>query len=187
MSSSQLEKELNKSRFDKIAGIDEAGRGPLAGPVVVVCASLNGQLNGLTDSKELSPSERASLEDQILDNCEYSIFQASSGEIDQKGINQVELSLMEQAEGYDLYVVDGKMFKPQLDGARLSVNKADYLVSHVSAASILAKEYRDRIMIECHEDYPEYNFRSNKGYGSKEHREAIEKYGPCEIHRTSFL
>jgi len=175
-----------------IAGVDEAGRGPLAGPVVAAAVILpnNHNIIGLDDSKKLSSKKRNALEQQIIEQCDYALGIAQPEEIDDINILQATLISMKRA-------VDGLKQKPHhilVDGNKLpdweysakSVIGGDALHANISAASIIAKEYRDRLMIEVDKEYPEYGWVSNKGYGSKTHIEAIKKFGPTPYHRKSF-
>jgi ribonuclease HII len=174
-----------------IIGVDEAGRGPLAGPVVaaavILCA---GGVAGVDDSKKLSAKRRAVLEAQILATCQVGIGMASPEEIDEINILQATLLAMTRA-------VDALGVEPAhilVDGNRLpnwphraeAIVGGDALHPCISAASIIAKEHRDRIMIAADADYPGYGWASNKGYGSAMHMAALEKLGPSPLHRMSF-
>lgn len=177
---------------NSIAGVDEAGRGPLAGPVVAAAVILpeNHNIIGLDDSKKLSPTKRAMLEAVIIECCDYAIGMAHPDEIDRINILQATMISMKRA-------VDGLKHPPDhilVDGNRLPIwdYSAEFVIGgdaihpNISAASIIAKEYRDRLMIEADKQYPQYGWSSNKGYGSKAHMKAIEKYGPTPYHRKSF-
>jgi ribonuclease HII len=176
-----------------IAGVDEAGRGPLAGPVVVAAVILNPkyEIDGLADSKTLSESKRNHLATLIKENalC-YAIAQASVSEIDQINILQATLLAMQRA-------VNGLAIVPQLvlvDGNRVpflnipaeAIVKGDSKIKAISAASILAKVTRDAIMVEYHKQYPDFSFHIHKGYGTKQHMIELEKFGCIDIHRRSF-
>lgn len=175
-----------------IAGVDEAGRGPLAGPVVAAAVILpdNHGIIGLDDSKKLSPSKRARLESEIIAKCNYGLGWAHPEEIDQINILQATLLSMKRAvealpQKADHILVDGNRL-PIWDYSAEFVIGGDALHANISAASIIAKEYRDRLMIEADKKYPGYGWLSNKGYGSKQHREAIKLLGPTPLHRRSF-
>lgn len=175
-----------------IAGVDEAGRGPLAGPVVAAAVILpdNHNIIGLDDSKKLSPIKRSALEAQIIEGCDYAIGMAEPDEIDRINILQATLVSMKRAvdglqQKPDHILVDGNRL-PQWDYSAEFVIGGDALHANISAASIIAKEYRDRLMIEADKKYPQYGWASNKGYGSKVHMEAIKTFGPTPYHRKSF-
>ncbi len=189
------ENEALNDGYDLICGVDEAGRGPLAGPVFAAAVILpKGHIiEGVNDSKKLSEKKRDVLFDKIIDECAcYSIGTASEKEIDEINILQATFLAMKRA-------VDGLKIKPQIalvDGNRKpnienveikTVVKGDAKSASIAAASIIAKVSRDRYMLEMAEKYPEYYFEKHKGYGTKLHYEMIEKYGICDIHRKSFL
>lgn len=177
-----------------VAGIDEAGRGPLAGPVVASAVILpyGLELEGLNDSKKISEKKREALFDVIRERAvDYAIAEASPEEIDRYNILGATMLAMRRA-------VDALKIKPELlliDGNRArgfdipvhTVVKGDALLPSISAASILAKVTRDRYCLEMHEKYPEYEFATHKGYPTKLHRELLQKYGVCPEHRRSFL
>ncbi|MFC4292251.1 ribonuclease HII [Sphingorhabdus arenilitoris] len=178
-----------------IFGIDEAGRGPLAGPVVAAAVLLcDGGIAGLDDSKKLSAKKRAALELQIKAHCHWAIGIASVEEIDRINILQATMLAMTRAAN-ELTAQLGK--EPQqilVDGNRLprwnyraeAVVGGDAIHPCISAASIIAKEHRDRLMIAADADYPGYGWASNKGYGSKLHMDALRRLGPTPLHRRSF-
>lgn len=175
-----------------IAGIDEAGRGPLAGPVVAAAVILPKGHNiiGLDDSKKLSAKKRASLEVQIKEQCIYAIGIAEPHEIDRINILQATMIAMKRAadglnQKPDHILVDGNKL-PAWDYSAQFVIGGDAIHPNISAASIIAKEYRDRFMIAADKEYPGYGWASNKGYGVKAHRDAIEALGPTPLHRMSF-
>ena len=175
------------------AGVDEAGRGPLAGPVVAAAVILDDlqPIKGLADSKVLTARRREQLYDEILAKALCcSIAQASVEEIDRLNILQATMLAMKRA-------VEGLRLKPvkvQVDGNRLpvldmlaeAIVKGDALVPAISAASILAKVYRDRWCEQYHLEYPQYGFAGHKGYGTAEHLAALREYGACPQHRRSF-
>ena len=176
-----------------MAGVDEAGRGPLAGPVVAAAVMLD-DLNpivGLADSKKLSPRKREQLFDEILAKALCcSIAEASVEEIDRLNILQATMLAMQRAvQGLRLkparVLVDGNRL-PQLDMLAEAIVKGDALVPAISAASILAKVHRDRWCVQYDRQYPQYGFAGHKGYGTPEHMEALEAHGACPQHRKSF-
>ncbi len=176
-----------------VAGVDEAGRGPLAGPVVAAAVILDDQrpIRGLADSKTLTALQRERLNDQILSKALCcSIAQASVEEIDSHNILQATMLAMRRAvEGLRLkpakVLVDGNRL-PTLDVLAEAVIKGDARVKAISAASILAKVYRDRLCAQLHEEFPHYGFAGHKGYGTPEHLEALLRHGACVHHRRSF-
>jgi len=182
------------SGYDVVAGIDEAGRGPLAGPVVAAAVILPPGLviEGLNDSKKLSEKKRETLFEVITEKAlAFSIAEASHDAIDEYNILGATMLAMKRA-------ADGLSIKPDLlliDGNRATgfdtpvktVIKGDALIPSISAASILAKVTRDRICLEMDALYPEYGFKVHKGYPTKLHRERVVALGPCPEHRRSFL
>ncbi|EJL70652.1 ribonuclease HII [Variovorax sp. CF313] len=176
-----------------LAGVDEAGRGPLAGPVVAAAVILDDTrpIRGLADSKTLTPLQRERLHDQILAKALCcSIAQASVEEIDTHNILQATMLAMRRAvEGLRLkpakVLVDGNRL-PTLDVLAEAVVKGDALVKAISAASILAKVHRDRLCEQLHVEFPNYGFAGHKGYGTPEHLEALQRHGACVHHRRSF-
>lgn len=180
-------------KIEYIAGVDEAGRGPLAGPVVAAAVILppDYDLEGLTDSKKLSEKRRASLEQQIkVQAVSWSIAEASASEIDTINILQATLLAMRRAvEGLDcepqIVLVDGNQ-APSLRQPVECIIKGDLTQPCISAASILAKQARDKMMLTLDSEYPQYGFAKHKAYPTRQHREALEKYGVCAAHRRSF-
>ncbi|MFZ2889697.1 ribonuclease HII [Sulfuricurvum sp.] len=171
----------------QLCGIDEAGRGPLAGPLTIAGVILNKPIEGLNDSKKLSEKKRESLFDIIRENTTYHIARFTSAQIDELGLSAclaAGLREIMNALGEADYLYDGNS-KFGVSGLRTMV-KADATIPEVSAASILAKVTRDREMVELAALYPQYGFEGHKGYGSASHIEAIRLYGYCEIHRKSF-
>ncbi len=174
-----------------IAGVDEAGRGPLAGPVVAAAVILCAEgIEGLDDSKKLSAKRRAILEVEIKARCIWSIAEASVEEIDALNILQATLLAMTRAvEGLSTHptciLVDGNRL-PNWHYTAQAVIGGDAIHPCISAASILAKEHRDRMMIAADITYPGYGWASNKGYGSKTHMDALARLGPTPLHRKSF-
>lgn len=188
------ENEKYNEGYKIICGVDEAGRGPLAGPVYAAAVVLEkGQtIEGVNDSKKLSEKKRELLFNKIINECkDYSIGTASEKEIDELNILQATFLAMKRAvDGLsikpDCALVDGNQI-PNLDCDVTTVVKGDAKSESIAAASILAKVSRDRYMLEMAEKYPQYGFEKHKGYGTKLHYEMIEKYGICDIHRKTFL
>lgn len=181
--------------FKTICGIDEAGRGPLAGPVyaAAVILPLGLEIAGLNDSKKLSEKKREELFDVICEKAvDFSIGIADEKEIDEINIlNATFLAMKRAVDGLkikpDYALIDGNRY-PRIGGVtEETIVKGDGKSMSVAAASILAKVSRDRYMLEIAEKYPQYCFEKHKGYGTKLHYEALREYGPCEIHRPSFL
>lgn len=176
-----------------MAGVDEAGRGPLAGPVVAAAVILDElrPIRGLADSKTLTALQRERLHDQILAGALCcSIAQATVEEIDRHNILQATMIAMRRAvEGLRLkpvkVLVDGNRL-PTLDVLAEAIVRGDARVKAISAASILAKVHRDRLCDQLHLEFPHYGFASHKGYGTPEHMEALLRHGACVHHRRSF-
>lgn len=180
--------------FKAVCGIDEAGRGPLAGPVVAAAVILpyNVELDGVNDSKKLTEKRREALFENIKEKAiAYGIGIASEKEIDDLNILNATFLAMSRAVDAlkvpaDFAYVDGNRIKGLSIPAECVV-KGDGKVLSIAAASILAKVTRDRIMCQMAEEYPEYSFEKHKGYGTKAHYEAIVAHGICQIHRKTFL
>jgi ribonuclease HII len=174
-----------------IAGVDEAGRGPLAGPVVAGAVILcSGGIIGLDDSKKLSAKRRAVLESEIKTKCRWAVGIASVEEIDEINILQATMLAMTRAVealGVDPsnVLVDGNRL-PKWRYEAVAVIGGDAIHPCISAASIIAKEHRDRLMVAADEQYPGYGWASNKGYGSAVHMAALKQLGPTPLHRRSF-
>ena len=176
-----------------IAGVDEAGRGPLAGPVFAAAVILNVQrpIQGLKDSKKLSEKQREELFLQIQDHAlAWSFARVEADEIDRVNILQATLLAMQRAVqnlkiAPQLALVDGNQ-APKLFCTTKTIIKGDQLEPAISAASIIAKVLRDREMMKFDELYPQYGFAKHKGYPTEQHIVALKKYGPCEIHRRSY-
>ncbi len=179
--------------YTLIAGIDEAGRGALAGPVVAaaVILPINCKIDGLKDSKKLTPSQRSSLFDEI-----YQVaISVGVGSVDNRQIEQVNilqatlLAMLQAIEQLipkpDFLLVDGSKM-PNIDTPGQAIPKGDNLSLSIAAASVIAKTTRDRLMIEFDEIHPNYGFKQHKGYPTKQHRYAIEKFGVSDIHRNTF-
>ena len=181
------------SLYDQpVAGVDEVGRGPLAGPVVAaaVIIDINNIPDGINDSKKLSKINRLKISDEIKKHSIFSIAEASVKEIDEINILQASLLAMKRAiEGLAkkprTILVDGK-FKPKTNFITHSIIKGDTQSLSIAASSIIAKVYRDNLMRDFSKKYPEYLWEKNAGYGTKEHLLAIKKCGITSIHRKSF-
>lgn len=189
-------KNLKNLKTTLIAGIDEAGRGPLAGPVVAAAVILdpNNPIIGLADSKKLSEKKRELLAQEIKAKAlSYGIAEASHLEIDEINILKATMLAMQRAfaqlsimpEFTLLALIDGNK-SPELPCPCEAIVKGDSKIPAISAASILAKTTRDQIMLKAHKKYPEYGFEKHKGYPTKTHREIIKQIGPSNIHRESF-
>lgn len=180
--------------YEIVCGIDEAGRGPLAGPVVASAVVLpkGYVVQGVNDSKKLSEKKREELYDVIIDQCvSFGIGEADENEIDEINIlNATFLAMNRAVENLtvqpQIALIDGNQ-SPHLSIPERLIVKGDAKSASIAAASILAKVTRDRYMLEMAEKYPEYMFQKHKGYGTKLHYEMIEKHGICPIHRRSFL
>ncbi|MGB5328883.1 MAG: ribonuclease HII [Gammaproteobacteria bacterium] len=177
-----------------VAGVDEAGRGPLAGSVVAAAVILdeNFPIDGLTDSKKLSAARRTSLELQIKQRAKaWAIAESSQLEVDEINILQASLLAMKRAVlGLELkpgqVLIDGNRL-PRLDGYQmLAIVRGDLSEPCISAASILAKQYRDRQMLELDQLYPQYQFARHKGYPTELHRQMLKEHGVSPVHRRSF-
>ena len=180
--------------FEYVCGVDEAGRGPLAGPVCAAAVILPKGLiiEGVNDSKKLTEKKREALFDVICDSAvAYSIAFADVEEIENVNILRATMNTMKRAvEGLpvkaDFAFIDGNTFPPlEIQGE--CIVKGDAKSMSVACASILAKVSRDRLMLEYAKEYPQYGFEKHKGYGTKVHREALLEYGPSPVHRPSFL
>ncbi len=186
--------DIVRNDFPVVCGIDEAGRGPLAGDVYAAAVIFDGgtYIEGINDSKKLSEKKREILYDEIISKAKaYCVASASIEEIEKINILNAALLAMKRAyDGLgitaDIALIDGNK-TPSLKCMTRSVVKGDALSASIAAASILAKVSRDRYMLQLAEKYPEYCFEKHKGYGTKLHNEMILKYGPCPAHRMSFL
>ena len=188
------ENELRDKGYKFICGVDEAGRGPLAGPVCAAAVILPPDtiIEGVNDSKKLSEKKREELFDVVINTAlSYCIAFGSVEEIEEHNILATTMMTMKRAvEGLDVKadyaIIDGNRM-PNLDIPGNFVIKGDANSMSIAAASILAKVSRDRLMLEYAKEYPQYCFEKHKGYGTKLHNEMILKYGPSKIHRMSFL
>jgi ribonuclease HII len=189
-----FERAARASGHARIAGLDEAGRGPLAGPVVAAAVILPDGLliPGVADSKKLTEQQRDRLFPVIIERaaaCGIGIVDERT--IDRINILEASIIAMERAleqisPSPDYLLIDGNFTLPRVVIPQLPVVKGDCLSHSIAAASILAKVTRDRLMLELHERFPQYNFRRHKGYGTREHLALLREHGPCEAHRRTF-
>lgn len=188
----EIKNQLYKD-YDYIAGIDEVGRGPLAGPVVT-CAVImkkDSHIEGVTDSKKLTRKKMLDLYDKIIEDAlAYSFGYANPRKIDEINIkNATKLAMKEAVENLsikpEILLIDAEKIDSEIP--QLNIVKGDLYAYQISCASILAKVRRDNIMINFSKIYPYYSFETNVGYGTKKHYQGLEDYGPCPIHRQSFL
>jgi len=218
ISTFELEKKLLESGYEIIIGVDEAGRGPLAGPVVACAATLKnfphplapspsgrgwgeGQFDLVRDSKTLSEKQREKLYDFILENFHVGVGICDHSTIDRINILEASFLAMKKAlvdlERSDpgrfkvgplkkIILLDGNKKIPNLSQEQKAIVNGDKYIKSISAASIIAKVTRDRLMKEMHQKYPEYSFDRHKGYGTKRHMDMLKIHGPCPIHRQSF-
>lgn len=190
----QYEESCYAKGYKLVCGVDEAGRGPLAGPVCAAAVILppNADIPGLNDSKKLSDKRRRELFPIIKEQAlAYGIAFADESEIDEINILQATFRAMEKAVSAlsvkpDYVLVDGNKL-PQLPVEAQAVVHGDSLSASIAAASVLAKVTRDDIMLEMARTYPDYGFEIHKGYGTKAHYDALRTHGPCKIHRMTFL
>lgn len=188
-----FEDEIQTQGYQIIAGIDEAGRGPLAGPVVAAAVVLprGKKIKGLNDSKKLSPAQREKFFHLIFEHAQgIGVGIVEAPEIDRSNIwRATQKAMVEAIKNLpacpDFLLIDGK-FPLAVSIAQKVIIKGDQRCQSIAAASIIAKVTRDRIMVNYHETYPQYNFARHKGYATKEHLAAIRRYGCCPIHRHSF-
>lgn len=194
MSLFEFDNEFKKEGYNIICGVDEAGRGPLAGPVYA-CAIIMKEdfiIPEVNDSKKLTEKKREALYDIILENAlDWSVASVSEKEIDEINILNATMKAMDMAilglkVVPDLALIDGNQNRGIKQNNK-TIIKGDSKSYNIAAASIIAKVTRDRFIIKMDELYPQYGFKKHKGYGTKEHIENIRKYGPCEIHRRTFL
>ncbi len=186
---------IKNGGFKYVCGVDEAGRGPLAGPVCAAAVILPADcaIEGLNDSKKLSEKKRDALYDIICEKAlAYCVAFGTLEEIEEFNILEATFMAMNRSiEGLkitpDYALIDGNQIPKGIKIPCESVVKGDAKSSSIAAASILAKVTRDRLLLEYDKEYPQYNFAKHKGYGTKEHTELILKYGPSPIHRMSFL
>ncbi|MEK6744404.1 MAG: ribonuclease HII [Nitrospirota bacterium] len=189
-----FERSAREAGALRVAGLDEAGRGPLAGPVVAAAVVFPEGLliPGVTDSKQVAEGRRERLYTEITAAAvAYGIGIVDERTIDEVNILEASIIAMERAlecisPPPDHLLIDGNFTIPRISIPQRPIVKGDCLSHSIAAASILAKVTRDRLMRDLHERYPQYNFQKHKGYGTKEHMELIRLYGPCDAHRKSF-
>lgn len=189
----QHDESIKKRGFSRIAGIDEAGRGPLAGPVVAAAVVLleGHRIEGLRDSKKVPERERQYLFYEILSSSiDIGIGIVGPEEIDRLNILRatrlaMQFAVEDLSTPPDILVIDAVSL-PAIPINQLSIIKGETISASVAAASIIAKFVRDKIMLNYHQQYPNYNFEKHKGYSTKEHLDMLRLYGPCPIHRKSF-
>lgn len=188
------EHELRHKGYKAIAGVDEVGRGPLAGPVVAACVilDLDDIIEGIDDSKKLSLKKREALFDEITDKAVcYGIGIVDERTIDEINILQATKLAMEKAvlnmQIQPDFILCDAISSLKIPQQMMGIIKGDSLSYLIGAASIIAKQTRDKMMIDYANEHPEYGFERHKGYGTVYHREALLKYGPCELHRNTFI
>lgn len=189
-----FERRAREAGSLRVAGLDEAGRGPLAGPVVAAAVMLPDGLvlPGVRDSKQLTEERRQQLYDEITAAAvAWGIGIVDERTIDEVNIREASIIAMERALAAimpppDLLLIDGNFVLPRVPTPQQPIVKGDCLSQSIAAASILAKVTRDRLMVELHDLHPQYNFHKHKGYGTKEHIELIRRHGPCSAHRRTF-
>ncbi|MEP3420355.1 MAG: ribonuclease HII [Erythrobacter sp.] len=198
-----IENSAQRGRFDAVnavIGVDEAGRGPLAGPVVAAAVVLGQEIPfGLNDSKKLSAKRRAVLDEQIRATCGWAVAVVDPGEIDRINIFQATMVAMtrcvrdlaaQMPHAPTMVLIDGNQTPErrceEWQWPARAIVGGDGIEPAISAASIIAKEWRDRIMIEAAAAHPHYGWERNKGYGTKQHMEALRVHGPTPLHRQSF-
>ena len=185
--------EIDLTGYELIAGVDEAGRGPLVGAVVAAAVILdeNNPVEGLNDSKKLTPKKREQLAIEIKQRAKaWAVSSVNAEKIDEINILQASLLAMKQAlerlpKRPDIALIDGNKI-PDLSCHAEAIVKGDAKVAAIAAASILAKVERDQQMLELHQQYPQYGFDQHKGYPTKVHMALLVEHGPCPLHRKSF-
>ena len=190
----RFERDARGRGFSLIGGIDEVGRGPLAGPVVAACVVTDGplMLRGLNDSKRVRPELRAELADQIKSTVvAWAVGEASVEEIERINIYYASILAMERAiaalDRIPEYLLTDAVRIRSFSGEQLPVIKGDAKCATVAAASIVAKVHRDRLLVELDGRFPQYGFAEHKGYATSQHIAALLEHGPCEIHRRTFF
>lgn len=190
-----FEQELWDKGYKLVCGLDEVGRGSFAGPVVVGVVVFPPGVDlpeGIADSKLLTPKKRERLSKEIKESAlEWGIAEVSVEVINKVGIGRAAQMAFKQAveglkNGWDFCLIDAFTINGLDKSKQKAIAGGDKLCTSISAASIIAKVYRDELMVKLHESYPQYGFDKHKGYGSKQHQEALKKYGLCPLHRTSF-
>lgn len=190
----RYENALKKKGITIIAGVDEAGRGPLAGPVVAAAVILpeKFRLPGVDDSKKITPQKREQLFEELVAMLDHGVGIVDERVIEEKNVLQSTFLAMVQAVGGlkkrpQHILFDGNQLNRKLDIPQTLIVEGDGISRSIAAASIIAKVTRDRLMLKYHEQYPQYGFDRHKGYGTAEHCAAIREHGPCPIHRKTFL
>lgn len=191
----EIEKELHSTGYLRVAGVDEAGRGCLAGPVVAAACVVPEDVvplleSKVNDSKKLSTKQREELFNLIRARCAVGVGVVSSVIIDDVNILNATKMAMREAllnlKGFDYAIIDGTVVLPKFPIPQQQIIKGDAKAISIAAASVIAKVTRDRIMLDLHDIWSMYGWDSNKGYGTKVHIDAIKLYGPCEVHRLTF-
>jgi ribonuclease HII len=193
---SGYEIKLKNKGFKAICGVDEVGLGPWAGPVAFGAVILPIELIDFPfqDSKLLTHKKRENIYEELKDSITWNVAIVSSQELDELGLSRAKILafkrvIMGLSVKPDIILIDGRYIFKKGQKPKIPcefIIDGDNKIKSISAASIFAKVYRDRIMIKMHKKYPQYNFESNKGYGTREHQEALKKYGVCEMHRRSY-
>lgn len=188
----RYESTLRAQGFSRIAGVDEAGRGALAGPLVAAAVIVPEGFDpeGIRDSKQLTANQREDAFARIVEACTVAVVKAQPAAIDHRGLHRSNLALLRRAAraldpAPDYALTDGFPVA-RMPCVSLSIKKGDVVSLSVAAASIVAKVTRDRIMRDLHRRFPAFGFDANKGYGTPEHWVALERYGPTSVHRLSF-
>lgn len=188
----RYERELRDLGFERIAGVDETGRGALAGPLVVAAAILPERfdLKGIRDSKKLSPNQLDKAFERIVTGAVFSVCWAEPGTIDRQGLDYCNLRLLRRAVHKldpepEYVLIDGSVPVPWMRFPSKTIEKGDAVSASIAAASIVAKVTRDRIMNRLHRRFPEFGFEHNRGYGAPDHFEALDRLGPTPIHRST--
>ncbi|HJR97770.1 MAG TPA: ribonuclease HII [Actinomycetota bacterium] len=190
MTMDRYERLLTAHGFTRVAGADEAGRGALAGPLVAaaVILPLDFDIEGINDSKLLTEAQREAAYERIADRASWVVSKAEPGAIDTRGLHRSNIALLRRAAKAlepDYVLTDGFPV-PRIPCPSIGVKKGDMVSVSIAAASIMAKVTRDRIMRRLHKRYPAFGFDHNKGYGTREHLEALMHHGPTPVHRMSF-
>lgn len=186
-----IEATLRRAGYARIAGLDEAGRGPLAGPVVaaaVIFPEGHMPIAGIDDSKKIKEARREALFEEIRASASWAIAEVSAAEIDEMNILRASLEAMRRAMAQlspDYLLIDGNQPVP-CKVQQESLIKGDSRCYSIAAASILAKVHRDRLLVQLDAKFPDYGFAGHKGYPTKSHKEAIARHGPCPEHRRTF-
>jgi ribonuclease HII len=185
------ERALARRGLTPIAGVDEAGRGACAGPLVVAAVVLRKQIDGLNDSKLLVPAVRERLHDEIVETAHVGVVVIPPAELDARGLHKSNISGMRRAVARltcdPAYILTDGFPVPGMPAPSLAVWKGDQVAACMAAASIVAKVTRDRLMVALDAEYPSYGFAEHKGYVTPGHRLALEMHGPCSHHRYSFV